>query len=86
VNAVLLRPDFVFPLSIVQGRLVIYIWTQAVSTSTAGSGWQHEMADAEAAPMHMMRWASCVKHSHAKDTAVCPNALDDGDCDVPEQP
>eukprot|EP00873_Tetraselmis_striata_P008211 jgi/Tetstr1/428475/TSEL_018486.t1 len=37
VNAVF-RPDFVFPLSIVQGRLVTCTWTEAVSANTAGMG------------------------------------------------
>eukprot|EP00873_Tetraselmis_striata_P008123 jgi/Tetstr1/428387/TSEL_018421.t1 len=32
------------------------------------------------------RWASYVKHSHAKDTAVCDNDLDDGDGGAAEQP
>eukprot|EP00873_Tetraselmis_striata_P020000 jgi/Tetstr1/440264/TSEL_028615.t1 len=33
-----------------------------------------------------IKWASYVKHSHAKDTAVCHNDLDDGDGGAAEQP
>eukprot|EP00873_Tetraselmis_striata_P010236 jgi/Tetstr1/430500/TSEL_020307.t1 len=34
----------------------------------------------------IIKWASYVKHSHAKDTAVCDNDLDDGDGGAAEQP
>eukprot|EP00873_Tetraselmis_striata_P006246 jgi/Tetstr1/426510/TSEL_016808.t1 len=85
VNAVF-RPDFVFPLIIAQGRLVTYTWTEAISASTAGRGRRREIAVVGAAPMQIIRWASYVKHSHAKDTAVCHNDLDDGDGGAAEQP
>eukprot|EP00873_Tetraselmis_striata_P044875 jgi/Tetstr1/465139/TSEL_009862.t1 len=69
--------DFVFPPSIVHGRLVTYTWTEAIST--AGRG-RRQRAAAEAAPRQMIRWCSYVKHSHAKDIAALDE--DDGGVDA----
>eukprot|EP00873_Tetraselmis_striata_P028941 jgi/Tetstr1/449205/TSEL_036412.t1 len=69
--------DFVFPSSIVHGRLVTYTWTEAIST--AGRG-RRQRAAADAAPMQMIRWCSYVKHSHAKDIAALDE--DDGGVDA----
>eukprot|EP00873_Tetraselmis_striata_P001009 jgi/Tetstr1/421273/TSEL_001146.t1 len=69
---IVFQQDFVFPPSIVYGRLVTYTWTEAISI--AGRG-RRQRAAADAAPRQMIRWCSYVKHSHAKDIA----ALDEDD-------
>eukprot|EP00873_Tetraselmis_striata_P017390 jgi/Tetstr1/437654/TSEL_026321.t1 len=71
------QQDFVFPPSIVHGRLVTYTWTKAIST--AGTG-RRQRAAADVAPMQMIRWCSYVKHSHAKDIAALDE--DDGGVDA----
>eukprot|EP00873_Tetraselmis_striata_P021422 jgi/Tetstr1/441686/TSEL_029911.t1 len=71
------QQDFVFPPSIVHGRLVTYTWAEAIST--AGRG-RRQRADADAAPRQMIRWCSYVKHSHAKDIAALDE--DDGGVDA----
>eukprot|EP00873_Tetraselmis_striata_P000362 jgi/Tetstr1/420626/TSEL_011714.t1 len=71
------QQDFVFPPSIVHGRLVTYTWTEAINT--AGRG-RRQRAAADAAPRQMIRWCSYVKHSHAKDIAALDE--DDGGVDA----
>eukprot|EP00873_Tetraselmis_striata_P044692 jgi/Tetstr1/464956/TSEL_009690.t1 len=71
------QQDFVFPPSIVHGRLVTYTWTEAIIT--AGRG-RRQRAAADAAPRQMIRWCSYVKHSHAKDIAALDE--DDGGVDA----